>query len=326
MSQEEKDKLDLTIKKYKLDNLLLLIADKSREMYLGGKSFETIDWYRKIGGFDQKLSQLMPIWGLADLSFRAICNSNDHRSREANFQDLCALNNLLAEVTDKKAGGNISYTSSGGAGTAMLLGLSQTQFWWQEIAKNRNSVVYSFLRYYLLLYKIPNYFSQFKHPDKDLFEITGFNIPDFSKLLFVLYAWTATTPTSEISLLKDIAPEITEKNPIVTLENIARGMQFFVGDYDYYRSGHVYNPLFFRPIVKTQTGRLIVSNTFIIVRKFYEGIYWLIRDKYRAIDSRDFTSAFGYYYERYINEILEFYLKPGTFRKIDQEGKADLDY
>jgi len=323
MSQEEKDKLDLTIKKYKLDNLLLLIADKSREMYLGGKSFETIDWYRKIGGFDQKLSQLMPIWGLAELSFRAICNSNDHRSREANFQDLCALNNLLAEVTDKKAGGNISYTSSGGAGTAMLLGLSQTQFWWQEIAKNRNSVVYSFLRYYLLLYKIPNYFSQFKHPDKDLFEITGFNIPDFSKLLFVLYAWTATTPTSEISLLKDIAPEITEKNPIVTLENIARGMQFFVGDYDYYRSGHVYNPLFFRPIVKTQTGRLIVSNTFIIVRKFYEGIYWLIRDKYRAIDSRDFTSAFGYYYERYINEILEFYLKPGTFRKIDQEGKAD---
>ena len=321
MPQEEKDKLDLVIKRYKLDDLLLLIAEKSREMYLKGVALETIEWYHKIS--DQKFSQIMPIWGLSELSYRAICNCNDHRSVEAGFEDLCELNNLLAEVTDNKAGGKSSYTSHSGAQAALILGLSQAQLWWQKIARDRNSIVYDFLRYYLLLYKMPNHFPQFKHPDEDLFEITGFKIPDFSKLLYVLYAWTATTPTSDISLLNHIDSEIVDKNPIITLDNIGRTIEYFIGDYSYYRSGHVFNPLFFRPIVKTQTGRLIVSNTFIMVRKFYEGIYWLIRDKYKATGSRDFTSAFGCYYEQYVKEILEFYLKPGSFHKISLEGEAD---
>ena len=153
MPQEEKDKLDLVIKRYKLDDLLLLIAEKSREMYLKGVALETIEWYHKIS--DQKFSQIMPIWGLSELSYRAICNCNDHRSVEAGFEDLCELNNLLAEVTDNKAGGKSSYTSHSGAQAALILGLSQAQLWWQKIARDRNSIVYDFLRYYLLLYKIP---------------------------------------------------------------------------------------------------------------------------------------------------------------------------
>jgi len=323
MSLAEKDKLDLSIKKYKLDELLLLIANRTRDMYVEGKSIDTIDWHRNIGGIRQKFPQLMPIWGLAELSYRAICNCTDYRPIEAKNQDLYVLNNLLAEVTDNRAGDNTSYINSDGASTAILLGLSQTQLWWQETVNDRNSVVYNFLRYYLLLHRMPDYFPQYKHPNKDLIEITGFSIPDFSKLLFAIYAWTATTTTSEISMLKDIALEITERNPIIKLENITRCLEFFIGDYDYYRCTHIYNPLFFKPIVRTQTKRLIVSNIFVMVRKFYEGVFWLIRDKHKALNSRIFTSAFGCYYEQYIQEILKFYLKSEAYDKIARNGEAD---
>ena len=99
----ESDELDIQLKKYKLDSLLLLIAEETRKMYRDGKWSQTVHWARKIGGYTQTFDQLMPIWGLAELSHRAIKNSNDHRSQEPKIEDLYRLNNLLAKVSDQEA-------------------------------------------------------------------------------------------------------------------------------------------------------------------------------------------------------------------------------
>lgn len=324
MGLNERDELELELRKYKLDSLLSLIAEKSRVMFNEGQSFQTVTWNRRIGSFTESFNQLMPIWGLAELSYRAIKCSNDYRAQEPRLDDLYKLNNLLAKVTDQEAARKSSDKITEQARVNIFVGLSQTQFWWQDIARNRAGIVYHFLRYYLLLREMPNYFPGLKHPDKDLKEITGFSIDDFSKLLFACYALLLTAPTPEFTII-NVEAEVTQKNPLITSDNIKKCLSFFVADYSYYRQAtHLNNPLFFRPVIQTETKRLIVANAFLLIKKFYEGIYWIIRDKYMKDNLQDFTNAFGYYYEKYIESLLSYYLKPGVFQKIgDNEGGAD---
>lgn len=317
----EKDELDLELKKYKLDDLLVLLAKKSQEMYKQGVAIEKVVWRHPIGGLVQKESQLMPVWGLAELSYRAIKNSNDYRPRNPTLQDIYKFNNLLAKVTDEAARRESKDRSPDESKIDIFLGLSQTQFWWQDLVRTK-VIFYNFLRYYLLLKKMPKYFTEFTHPNKDLLDITGFEIKDFSKLLCAGYAWLYTN-SPEINLDR-MDKSVTKEYPIITPENLLKCLEFFVGDYEYYRrKDHPYNPLFFKPIIKTQTNRLIISNAFIWVRKFYEGIYWIIRDKYLRSASRTFTAAFGHYYEKYIEELLKHYLTPEKFQRIKEKGKAD---
>lgn len=160
---------------------------------------------------------------------------------------------------------------------------------------------------------------------QEILSITGFNLEEFATLLFIVYAWLITNKSPEIvpgTLLAD--KSISEKIPIVTEENIQKCIALFTADYDFYRkTDHPNNPLFFKPIVRTQTGRLMIANAFLWGRKFYEGIYWLIRGKYLEANSRDFTASCGKYYEQYVEQILNYYLKNDDFEKIEQEGKAD---
>ncbi|MFC1577007.1 hypothetical protein ACFL3N_01570, partial [Candidatus Omnitrophota bacterium] len=313
-----RDDLDNEIRKYKLDALLLLFADKSREMFYAGKAFEKV---RLTPAFEQ----ILPVWGLAELSYRAIRNSNDYRAHDPKSADVLKLNNLLAKVTDEKAGCSLSGGDEDQAKATVFVGLPQTQMWWQDMARNRAGIVYHFLRQFLLLAEMPKSFPELKSPDVDLKKITGFGIEDFSRLLFSCYVWILSAPSSEISMLKNVDKKITDYCPIVTMSNINKCIGYFTGDYRYYRNdSHLNNPLFFRPIIQTDTKRLIVSNTFLLAKKFYEGIYWIIRDKYMTGNSQSFVNACGRYYEKYIETLLAYYLKPETYRKIsDAEGGAD---
>lgn len=320
-----KDELNLELRRYKLDDLLLILAKRSQDMYMKGEAIQETRFSKKIGGrvlFSEPI--LLPAWGLAELSWRAINSSNDCRSCIAKPDDIVKLNNLLAKVSDEKGKGTHDSKSPEEIRFHIFHGLSQTQFWWQNLVRTRRTLVYDFLRYYLMLNEMPKYFPKLKQPNEDLLEITGFTIEDFSKLLFASYAW-ATTIGPEVDFEKyPIDKELTERNPLITRENLTKCIGFFAETYDYYRQDtHIYNPIFFKPIVETQTKRFIITNTFIWARKFYEGIYWLVRDKYRVQDDRFFTAAFGKYYEKYIEELLKYYLKPGEFKRIIDGGNAD---
>ncbi|GEM_PF-2289474 len=319
MTPSHNDTLDQELRKYCLNSLLTLIAESSKKLYRNGESCETVIWKRRLGGLLEEFKQLMPIWGLAELSYRAIINSNDHRSLDPKLDDLYKLNNFLAEATDKAVPRN----TVDDARLPIFVGLPQTQLWWQEIVRNRASIVYDFLRYYLLLNEMPKHFPQLPQPNDDLLKITGFGIEDFSKLLFSSYAWLYSSATTDINLMK-VDNEVTKSNPVITLDNMKKCLSFFSEDYAYFReSTHANNPLFFRPIIKTQSSQLIISNMFIWVKMLYEGIYWLIRDEYRKKGSTDFTSAFGQYYEKYVESFLHHYLKPADFQRINEPGKAD---
>jgi hypothetical protein len=197
-------------------------------------------------------------------------------------------------------------------------GISQTQFWYQEIS-NGGHLFYRFIRYNLILAEIPLQLSGKGNPNDDLIRITGFSIQEFSSLMLALYAFLTQT-SSEISRLQ-VDNETIKKHPILTNDNLMKCVEYFAADYVYYRKdNHVGNPLFFKPIVKTKTGRIICSNMFLMARKFYEGIYWIIRDDYFQKNSQEFTNNFGYYYEKYIENFLSYYLPKDAFRKLEEKG------
>jgi hypothetical protein len=314
------NELEQSLKKYKLDELLILLAKKSLELYIKGEFIEKVEWVRVIGSFQQSFRQLLPVWGLAELSYLAIKNSNDYRSVIPVMNDIYRLNDLLAKVTDEEAKIALKESGKERLRTHILHGIPQTQFWWQKIIRTKD-LYYSFLRYYVLLAEIPpKYFPHSTLPTKVLESITGFDIKVFSQLLFLGYVYIYTKkPLVDFRLDKGIKKII----PAATEENLKKTLSFFIGDYTYYRrDNHLYNPLFLKPVILTDTGKLIISNAFIWARKFYEGIYWILRDYYRKQDSQEFINQFGYYYERYVQELLEFYLKPGQFEKLEKLEKS----
>ncbi len=317
------DEIEKEIKKYKLDELLYSLAELSREIFLKGNFLKTVTWYSSLGGFSQKFEQLIPAWVLADLSCMAIKKSNDHRSQKPSFEDVCKLVNLAADVSKELAAKRKEEIAKEDMKLHILLGLSQKQFWYQEITRG-GKLYYNFLRYFILLSEIPmNHFQHHKQPSDDLLELTGFDIKSFAQLQMAGYAWLQESSSMSFKVTDDVR----KVYPVLTEENLTSCIGYFTGDYNYYRgSSFPNNPLFFKPIIKTSTNKFIISNAFIWARKFYEGTYWLIRDKYMKLQSQAFINNFGEYYEKYIEEVLGFYLKPSQYGRVMAGGRRKADW
>ena len=313
------NELEKEIRKYKLDDLLLLLSDISKKMYRDRTPITQILLRIKRGSISCVATQAFAAWSLADMAYAAIKVSNDFRSKKPTEEDIYKLNNLNAIVSDEEAKAATSESPKEDVLLQFGFGYTQKQLWYQEIIKGKK-VYYNFLRYYILLSEIPPYFSGYKLPSDDLKELTSFDIKSFSQLLAC--AWALNYTDSPLVSTR-VSEDLTEKIPISTETNLKKCLSFFTADYDYYRKGDFpNNPLFLKPIIKTETGKLIISNAFIWSRKLYEGIYWLIRDKYMEEGSCTFINNFGEYYERYVQEILGYYLAEDSFEKIE---RSDCD-
>lgn len=317
------NELERKIRKYKLDELLLLLARLSRNIYKKRAFYHEVERKSYLGGFSQKKRQILPAFALADLSYIAINNSNDYRSVKPTEDDVFKLSDILAGITDNEAKRKIVEINPEDIRVHILFGLAQKQFWYQDITRS-HKIFYGFLRYYVLLYEIPKFFPEIKSPNDDLIEITGFDIKSFSQLL--LAGWSYNMDTSPV-IGEKVAEDLTRRIPIITKLNVKKCLDFFTADYKYYRKPNFQNnPLFFKPIVRTDTNKLIIQDSFIWARKFHEGIYWIIRDKYMKENSRAFTSNFGKYYERYVEELLGYYLTYNRYEKVhkvENDKRAD---
>ena len=307
------DPLINELRKYKLDDLLYLIADLSRQLFLDKEHIKEIISGKYIGPGIQQRTQTIPAFALAELSYRAMKYSNDYRNTCPKKDDLLKLINLLAKTEDGVARDKVDSLSPEEIKAHVLLGMTQRQIWYQEILDD-NYIRYSFLRYYMLLVQVPaTYFPDRPQPDQVFTSITGYSIQRFFHLMFLTCTHVLKN-SGEINI-----KEISNMLPATTGKDFSKCLDFFTGDYKYYRQPtHPANPLFFKPIVRTDTNRLIAPDVFLFARKLYEGVYWILRDHYKTLNSQKFIDAFGEYYEKYIEQVVEFYLRPHHFRKIKE--------
>lgn len=156
-----------------------------------------------------------------------------------------------------------------------------------------------------------------------MLELTGFDIKSFAQLQMAGFAWIHNTSSINFKVTADLK----EKYPILSESNLKSCIGQFTSDYNYYRGASFpNNPLFFKPIIKTSTNRFLISNAFIWARKFYEGIYWLLRDKYMKQQSQQFINNFGEYYEKYIEKVLGYYLPTSQYEKVTDGERRKADW
>lgn len=317
------EELKKAIKKYSLEEILRYVSNASLYMYRK-KLFYIEEDSRSV-----KLK--IPAWTLIDLAYIAIKNTNDYRSKIPTPQDMVILCNELIKQENIKSREAVKEGKSDLLHDNVLHGLPQKQFWWQEILREKN-LVYRFTRYHIILSVIPQKYydaikketKTFELPSDALKKETGLNMDDYEQLMALGVAFSyqnkpRKTFTVEKSLLK--------KFPIATEENLYKCLKPFIGDYRYYREFNIDdNPIAYKPIIKTDKKNYIISSAFLLNKKLYEGIYWIIRDHYKKQNSQDFLNLFGHLYEYYIYDMLCYYKRNYSFRKLKSANGKIADW
>lgn len=138
-------------------------------------------------------------------------------------------------------------------------------------------------------------------------EITNINMQRFVEIYFfvILLAYVSNWPICNYT---EYSKESLKKFGF-TKDEIIQFLELQGKDYSFYRQTNNWNLLRFYPIVKTnnKSSKYIVSNIFAALLSLPNSIYWIIRNYYNSINSREFTAYFGNCFEYYFKEVLDFY-------------------
>lgn len=243
-------------------------------------------------------------WELLQICYSAIKYSNDYRGKDV---DNLSFYNLIEE--------NRIYTEKLELAKSMnelmifehLQCLTNIQFDFQVLNITRR-----FNRMYEIMINInkSKKYSQGKDVsyidfDKVFKDITGISIKKFIDIYFFFILFSSgRNETNLNSFINDIKFDIEKIG--FSKDDIVKVVEMQGKDYKFYRDSDNWNLLRFYPIVKTGED-YIISNIYALLIGFPESIYWILRNHYNKLKSRDFTSYFGKCFEFYLNEIFDYY-------------------
>jgi hypothetical protein len=306
--------LDHFLKKYRLFPALIQIAHFSNKLFRDNNVFA--DFSLTING--RTYNQTVTQWGLFFIAHRLILCSNDIRSSNFEDQDLLRANQIFNELKEPilEDGDLLSFMGR----------VSFEQFWWQHLN------VYNFSRNYIILVELQDKFkNQIKKVDLDKVFYENFNltIKEFFIIAFIVFGQSLIKPYFTLEDLYDI--QIFELDTVLNVEKIDSFIKLVSASYSQIRTlssesnkmilpvilpsfeRYAFNPLFTYPLVKCDLSfkqsrnNLVVTNSVVFLKKFTDGVYWLLRDLYSESNSRDFLQGFGDLFEIYVGEILKRY-------------------
>jgi len=307
------------LRKYKLDELLKLISQLTIDLYLNKRPldeyYKTID----IGKFSRKITFTLSAFELLTLSYMAIQNSNDHlTSIIPNINNIIELIDIQREYEELIRKQIKNQVISSDITDQILIGHMNEQLWFQDIVKYKE-LLYRYLRNSILLDIIPKKYNSKLDIESEFIKHTGVNISTFKNHLFCLHYYLL----SKNSIFK--YQELIDKFKIVPNSiseiNMSKCLNLFSEKYKYYYSDKNINRLYYKPIVINDTGNYIISNSFVLAQKIYDGIYWIIRDIYLHKESQVFMSEFGNYFESYLDLLLKYYLTDKSYERIIEDNK-----
>lgn len=151
--------------------------------------------------------------------------------------------------------------------------------------------------------------------------ITGYSTDDYSFLLnTITFSFVARGGMiSPFTLLH-------KDESILTKENQLHLLDLYSTDIDSIRSSSLKRQfLYVKPIIKL--GDLYYSvNAHLMLALFVNSNYWVLRNHYLKIRSQVFLNAFGVYFERYVEELLNYCLEKNQYthvQEVNDEKRAD---
>ena len=300
---DESTRLYRNLRQCKLDDLLLSIGDVSRGMLKRKKPIETVRvTTRSVGRLVQHGNVTVAAWDLTDLAYHAIQVTHDFAQINPSIDDLVALINDLHDYNNDPPEDHLGSLPDAQILRAILVGLSQKQFWYQEVHRIRAE----FNRQIELLEVIPTRVRPFGDFDDICTERTGLDMSGLRVALFGLFALNSAATDLESALPPR---ELDHIHPVLTCENLNRVAFYYSADYAEFRgSKFCENHFFGKPIVRTSRNRLLVPNAYLLLRKLADGPLWILREHYRAAGSAHFVNEFGRLLETYVEDMLRIHL------------------
>jgi hypothetical protein len=298
------------LRRIKLDSLLILIANEIGGMFERNKPMINIPVIRFNGPLYQKGNVTVLAWNLSDLAYLAIQKSNDFRKIEPSSNDLVTLCNLFLAWDNKRSSEEYDGLDKNEMLLKMMVGLSQKQFWYQEIHRIREE----FNRQVELLEVIPSQIGSQVDLEGACKDVSGFDLRTFRTILLALFS--VALHQSDLSYLTSDG-SLLDIHPALTVQNVLQVADLYTGDYQEFRQSPLLeNHFFVKPIVRTSFNRLIAVNTYMFAKKVADGPFWIIRDYYLNKGSQAFVNVFGGYFEYYVEKLLQHCLPSESFARV----------
>ena len=303
------------LSQYKLDNLISALSNISKELYNKDDFREYIGLYENRGSFRFKVhTTLLTAWGVTDIIYHAIISGNDAKGRTPDKYDIGWIFYIYAGFTNSQAK---LYVNERGK-TELFYGLSQKQFWYQR----KLMIIEQINRNIELLKYIPTQINSPIPIEEIILEKVGVSFDAVIKILIMLYGRCSESIDFSILTVDD---SLLRLDSCFTQQNIKRVVDYFTGDYTAIRNSALGENFFYtKPFIRTDLGKIIAVNHFIVSRKCTDAVYWIIRNYYEELRRQDFTNEFGRYFEKYFGDMLQHYLEADRFERLDEDEREKM--
>jgi hypothetical protein len=317
--------LTKAIKSYKLDELLLNIGTRIRQLYDDQNPIATEMLELRQGLVVQRAPVTLTAWHLSDIAYLSILHTHDFANRIPSQKTIVELINLFHERDGQIGSEYLKSLSNEDAVLCFAIGFSQKQFWYQEPHRIRAE----FNRQVEILEVLPFYSSRNLQLESVCREVTGFDLRTFRKLTFALYAVGARN--TDMTNFRFVM-EGDKLDDAITTTNVHRLMDFYTADYSQIRNSPLSENAFFAwPIIRTTTNRRIAVNEYFLARKIADGPYWVLRNYFMSLQSRAdqeaFVRYFGELFDLYFEKLLSFYFPQNMFNRVkEMPGSRNADW
>jgi hypothetical protein len=310
------------IKRFQLTDLLVQIGELSRFLFHKDSSILEVPFTQIVGPYQRRGSITVTAWWLVDIAYLAIANTNDFARSVPSRQDLMQICSEFISYDEQRTEITLGPTPTMVDLMTYLFGVAEKTFWYQELYKTKGK----FNRDVELLETIPESVGSVINVNDIILRSTGFTAKQFRKLLLALFAVSLKQVDLTVVTANGTA---LRWDPILTQENLQSVIEMYSAQYSEYRNS-ILNENYFivKPIVKTLRNRYVSVSPFLLSRKMYDGVFWKVRDFYNATerDKQLFTNEFGKLFEIYVQNLLEHYLDPAQYRRIDQSSEKGADW
>lgn len=303
------------IKKYSVQELLIFIGDYNLEMFKEHSPIRKIAYVQKYGKYTRKCTSYICAWDLKDIAYNAIKYSNDFKNTKIELDSLYEILNEYRKIEDEKII-NIDTASL----FNMLYGLSQQQFWYQEIYES----IEQFNRNVEMLKYISREVKTKIDMEIILQKVLGMSVDEY--LYIVVAIFELAMRNIDVSEFAKTGKGIDFLD--IEYSKIVRVFELYTANYEEIRMSPLEQNIFLaKPIVKTDKGKYIIHNSYLVLKVLSDGLYWVIRNYYCNMKSQLFTNEFGIYFEKYVENLFKFYLKDVTYFKPNEvKGKKIADW
>ncbi|MBD5643201.1 hypothetical protein HYH96_04745 [Clostridium botulinum] len=307
-------------KRYKLDDTLYKIGELTRDMVVNIKGIQEAHWHRKLGRFYQSGFMYVTPWQLTGLAYELICNSNDYKSKIVKDEnELLSLLSKYQQYDEVLSSERMDNVKESDILLYITFGHSQQQFWYQ----NLQQIIIQFNRNTEILLYIWKDINSSIDIDNIIYDKLGFDSDTFNKLLVYLL-WINLKETDISS--KEVYNILEEYDPSLIKDNLKKVIELYTANYEFFRKQMKLeeNSLFVKPIIKTDTNKLLIVNHHLLIKLLSDGLYWIIRNHFYEKDSQDFINDFGRAFEVYLENVLKHYLNKKIYYHLPDSNKHKI--